>query len=183
MTDPMDVDVEFQMVLQQGEISLDKNQLEKAEELLRKALSLKPDSARALNKLGVTLIRSGRKTEARRSFEQAIMVDDRYAPAYSNLGNIYREEGNLEMAVQLYRKAIAVDPEFPTAYHNLGVVLKQQGNVSAAVDNLKKAAKLQRNYAREDLKKVPKQHRMIAYAILIGLLASVIYLVLRFYRV
>ncbi len=180
MTDSQNTD--FQSILQQGEIELDKNHLDKAEELLRRAVELDPSSGRALNKLGVAMIRGGRKAEAKRCFEQAVLADERHAPAYSNLGNLYREEGNLDRAVELYEKAIRVDPEFPTAYHNLGVVLKQQGKVGASVDHLKKAAKLQRSYTKDDLKKVPKKQRVIAYAVLTGIIASILFFLLKAYR-
>lgn len=169
----------YESLLKEGEIALERGQLDDAERLLRQCLELQPHSARAWSKLGVTLVHKGNKDKARECFEKAISVDDKYAPAYSNLGNIYREAGNLEMATKLYEMAINCDPNFATAYHNLGVVLKQQGKVYEGVNNLKKAGKLARASARAEFHKVPKKQRYISYGILLAIVCSIFYLIQR----
>ena len=170
---------DLQQRLLEAEIQLDKNNLGDAEKLFQEILEQDPNNAKAWSKLGVAKIRMGDKAAAKECWEMAIRLDDKIAPAYSNLGNLAKEAGNLDQAIEFYKRAIKADPDFPTAYHNLGVALREKGDIGESINNLKKAARLQRNYAKSDLQKVPKKQRNIAWAIMVGLGVLIFYLISR----
>ncbi len=61
-----------------------------------------------------------RYKEAKKSFDQSIKSDQKFADAYNNLGVVLYEEKKYGPAVKEYRRAIAID-------ETLGVVLQQSG--------------------------------------------------------
>ena len=64
-----------------------------------------------------------RYREAKKSFDQSIKADRKYADAYNNLGVVYYEEQKYGAAVKQYRRAIAIDGNSASFYNNLGAAL------------------------------------------------------------
>jgi len=77
---------------------LEKWDLDKAEETLRKLIELEPEFAPAWNKLGVLFARRKDLRQAEECFEEALRLDPRMAEPHSNLGNIYLERGWFDRA-------------------------------------------------------------------------------------
>ncbi|MFZ1129200.1 MAG: tetratricopeptide repeat protein [Terriglobales bacterium] len=84
-------------------------------------------SAAVFNKIGICQLLLRRHKEARKSFEQAIRVDYRYADAYNNLGVVYyaigentHQSGNFNKAIKMYDKAIAFSSRSASFYSNRG---------------------------------------------------------------
>ena len=76
---------------------------------------------RLLNKIGITELMMQRYREAKKSFDQAIKADRKFADAYNNRGVVFYEQKKYGAAVKEYRRAIAIDA-------TVGVVLQQSGS-------------------------------------------------------
>ena len=61
----------------------------------RAALGKEPNSARILNKVGITQLMMQRYGEAKKTFEQSIKADRKFADAYNNLGVVYYERAEV----------------------------------------------------------------------------------------
>jgi tetratricopeptide (TPR) repeat protein len=76
--------------------------------------------SRALNNLGVVLMREGRWTEASEALLSALRVENfYYAEASYNLGRLYALQGQRDLAVREWQRALRVDPEHVAARHAL----------------------------------------------------------------
>jgi len=77
--------------------------------------------SRALNNLGVVLLREGRWEEAHEALSSALKLENfRYTEASYNLGRLYSALGQTDLAVREWRRVIAIDPEHPGALQALG---------------------------------------------------------------
>ena len=85
----------------------------------RAAMGKEKNSSRLFNKVGIAELMMQRYREARKSFEQSIRFDHKYADAYNNLGVVYYEEKKYSTAVKQYRKAVAIDESSASFYSNL----------------------------------------------------------------
>ncbi|HEY9051675.1 MAG TPA: tetratricopeptide repeat protein [Gammaproteobacteria bacterium] len=72
-----------------GLLYLNNKQIDKAEDSLRKAISLNPEDSVAYNHLGIVLREKGKFTESKAMYLQAIKHNSEYAIAYLNLGILY----------------------------------------------------------------------------------------------
>ncbi|HET6175664.1 MAG TPA: tetratricopeptide repeat protein [Candidatus Sulfotelmatobacter sp.] len=97
------------------------------------AMLKEPNSARLLNKVGITELMMQRYREAKRSFDQSIKADHKFADAYNNLGVVLYEEKRFGPAIKQYRKAIAVDNSSASFFNNLGAALFAKKEFEPAV--------------------------------------------------
>lgn len=84
------------------------------------ALAKQPNSAKLLNKIGISELQMQRYREAKKSFERSIKADRQLADAYNNLGVVYYEERKYSPAIKQYNRAIEVDGNSSAFYSNLG---------------------------------------------------------------
>jgi len=101
-----------------------------------------PDAPRLLNKVGITELMMQRYREAKRTFEQAIKADRKFADAYNNLGVVMYEEKRYSAAVKQYRRAIAIDDTSASFYSNLGAALFAKKEFDPAVTAYQRAVEL-----------------------------------------
>jgi tetratricopeptide (TPR) repeat protein len=137
--------------------------LEAARPFYQRALAIRerlqgpdhPDTAEALNNLGVMLWAQGELDRARRVFERALAIRERVlgpdhratAEGLNNLAALCRAQGELAAARPLYERALAIrervlGPDQPyTAWslHSLGCLLRDQGELDAARPLLERA--------------------------------------------
>jgi len=92
-----------------------------------------PNTARVLNKIGITELMMQRYKEARKCFEHSIRADHELADAYNNLGVVFYEGKKYGPAVKQYEKAIAKDSTSASFYSNLGAAYFSRHNFDAAV--------------------------------------------------
>lgn len=72
--------------------------------------------SRALNNMGVVLLRSGRWDEAYDALIAALQIESfRYAEASYNLGRLYAARGQSDLAAREWQRALRVDPEHDAA--------------------------------------------------------------------
>jgi len=88
-----------------------KENWQKAEEHLNKAVTLYPAFAAAYNNLGVVYARLGDRDREREALQHAVRLNEHFAPALTNLGRMAVVDRNLPEAESLLSKATAVDPD------------------------------------------------------------------------
>jgi tetratricopeptide (TPR) repeat protein len=99
----------------------------------RAALAKEPNSAKLLNKIGITQLMMQHYKEAKKSFEQSIKADRNFADPYNNLGVVMYEDKKYAPAVKEYRHAIAIDGTSASFYNNLGAALFSRKEFNGAV--------------------------------------------------
>ena len=84
---------------------------EVAVELISRAISVNPSSAKLCN-LGLALKTQGKLDEAVASYHMALSFKPDCPEAYNNLGIVRQEQGMLDEAVASYRKAVSFKPDY-----------------------------------------------------------------------
>jgi tetratricopeptide (TPR) repeat protein len=97
------------------------------EAALRRVLKGNPTSARALSDLGELLQASGRLSEARRAFQEAVAADARDGRACAGLASVLENEGNAAEAIDVLRRALAAGIAGPDVRVGLAVALSKAG--------------------------------------------------------
>jgi tetratricopeptide (TPR) repeat protein len=110
-----------------------------SETLWRATLAGNPKCWIADNNLGVICLDSGRRDEAIRLFQQALVVRPTHVEAHYNLGNALLAEGRTDEAMAHFQKALELDPGFDKAHNNLGNALLREGRVGEAVAEFNRA--------------------------------------------
>ncbi len=87
-----------------------------AEETLRKALDILPNSAMAYNALQIAVRDQGRDEEADTYLLKAFELDPLSSPISSNVAVYYLKEKNFEKAIEIAEATIARDPDFTATY-------------------------------------------------------------------
>ena len=114
-------------------------QLDIAVQNYKKALSIKPDYAKAHYNLGIALQELGNLDDSVRSYQSAITLEPENAQAYNNLAVVLRELEQLEDAEVICRKAIVLDPKYAEAYCTLSIILYASGDLNSALEIIEKA--------------------------------------------
>jgi len=99
----------------------------------RVAMAKQPGSATLLNKVGITELMMQRYREAKKSFDQSIKADRKFADAYNNRAVVLYEERKYSAAVKEYRRAIALDGSSASFFSNLGAALFAKKDFDPAV--------------------------------------------------
>lgn len=90
--------------------------------------------ARALNNLGVVLIRQERWDEALEALSSALRQENfRYGEASYNLGRVYAAQGNAKLAINEWTRALAAQPDHLDAALLLARALAASGEVKRAI--------------------------------------------------
>ena len=114
-------------------------QLDIAVQSYEKALSIKPDYAKAHYNLGGALQELEKLHDSAKSYENAIALEPENAQAHNNLAIVLRELDQLEEAEASCRKAIVLDPEYAEAHSCLSIILYANGDLNSALESIKKA--------------------------------------------
>jgi protein O-GlcNAc transferase len=107
--------------------------LERAGELIGRAISLSPNAAAFHNSLGNVLRARGRLDDAIAAYRKAIQLKTDFADPHGNLGNALRDKGLLDEAILAFRKAIQLNPKYVEAHSNLGNALRDKGELDEAI--------------------------------------------------
>jgi predicted O-linked N-acetylglucosamine transferase (SPINDLY family) len=129
-----------------GVLALQRGENVPAIELIKRALSIRPDYAEAHNNLGNAFKSQGAFEAAIGHYEQALRLKPDYAEAYNNAGTAFKAQGELDRAVVSYERALALKPEYPEALNNLGNALVDQRKVADAVASYNRALVLRPEY-------------------------------------
>ena len=130
--------------------------LDRAEQLLQRAIGLQPDFARADAAMGFVLsVRSvelgkdpmageGRtlNEQALQWAERALALDPELAEGYAAKGNVLENLGRWTECKEAYRRSIELDPNFATAHQWYTRNLSEEGYIDEAMVEMKRAVAL-----------------------------------------
>jgi TolB-like protein/Tfp pilus assembly protein PilF len=130
--------------------------LDRAEQLLQRAIALQPDFARAYAAMGFVLsVRSveggvdpmagdGRalNEQALQWADRALALDPNLAEGYAAKGNALDNLGRWTESKEAYRRSVELDPNFATGHQWYGRALSQEGYLDEAMVEMKRAVEL-----------------------------------------
>ena len=128
-------------------LRVNEKRYEKAAELFKKALEIKPDNPSALNNYGNVLNSLRHHEKALCCFDRAITLDPEYAEAYYNRSKTLFELQQYEKALPGFEKALAIKPDFVQAHVFKGDVLRKVSLYEEALLHYEKAIALNPEYA------------------------------------
>lgn len=106
-----------------GLVYAQNNDMYKAIECFKQALTLAPTEPRLHNNLGNAYKKIQRWEEALFHYQQALRYQPHYAPAHHNMGTIYALQQQTQRALKHYRLAVHAAPDFWAAHYHLGLLL------------------------------------------------------------
>jgi tetratricopeptide (TPR) repeat protein len=110
------------------------NDLNSAEESLKKAINLKNDLVGAYIDLGDIYSKKGVFEDAIKQYNEAIKVNPKLLQPYMLLGVIYEKQNKIDKAIENYKKALEINPKFAPAANNLAWLYAEHGgNIDAAL--------------------------------------------------
>jgi len=132
----------FDELLRQGVDAARDEQWDEAEDLIERALELKPGNPQAMNMLGYVFWKRGDPKEAERYYRASLDVDGNDAYAHKGLGLCLVDRGLLDEGVGEVKRAIDLRRNWPEPYHDLGVILTKAKRYEEAWQLLDVAVKL-----------------------------------------
>lgn len=125
-----------------GVLAAQMRDFERAGELIRRALKIKPDFAEAHFNLGNSLMDLKRLEAARSSYERAIACRADFAEAHCALGNLCAQLNRMEAALRHFGRAIALRSYYAAAYVGRAAVLQRLSQLQAALGDYNRAIEL-----------------------------------------
>ena len=127
----------------QGKLYYENNELNKAEEALKKATE-QGRNPRAVYNLAKVYKKQGKITEAKAGFLDALNLAGAGEVAYKSaneLGILYAKGGDADLpnAREYFKRAIVLAPYHPKYYYNLALIEYRLGNTKQALESLQKA--------------------------------------------
>jgi predicted O-linked N-acetylglucosamine transferase (SPINDLY family) len=130
-----------------GVIALQTRRLERAVELIQKAIGVNAKVAAAHSNLGFALKELKRPGDALVSYDKAIALKPDLAEAHYNRGGALQELNRSADALESYDKAIALKANYAQAYNNRGNTLMDLKRSADALASYDKAIALRSNFA------------------------------------
>jgi tetratricopeptide (TPR) repeat protein len=121
-------------------------------ELLKKAISLSPNSVDNQVQLAKLLRLDNRDAEAIAALNKAIEIDPRSAGAYNDLGLIYLAKVDLAKAIDCFDQAVEINPDLTIANFNRGLALELRGDHATAVAAFRRALATDPGFAQAHAK-------------------------------
>jgi tetratricopeptide (TPR) repeat protein len=112
----------------------------------QKAVTLRPDIAKAHRNLGDALLQKGRPDEAILQYQEALERDPDYDQAHYPLGYALLQKGRVDEAIVQFQEEVALRPNFAEAQNNLGYCFLQKGRMDEAVTHLQRALEIHPDY-------------------------------------
>jgi len=116
-----------------GRLCQDDGRLAEAEAHYRRALSLKPDHAKAHNNLGAVLQMQGQLQAAVESYRRALVLDPSLPQANQNLASILRDGSAAEKAIAGFQRLLEENPRDAKAHTDLANVYRELGRHRDAI--------------------------------------------------
>ena len=129
-------------LLQAAEVALKNDNLDVAEQLLKRVVEKDPKHKTVRRNLGYVLVEQQEYDEAVAVLREQIKINPFEDYAYNLLGRAYWLQQNYTNAEQSFRKQLEVTPLDQTAYTNLGMMLVDARKFKEAVPELERAISL-----------------------------------------
>ena len=123
------------------------NVLDKAEEHLLIALTLKPDNAAAHNNLAATYVDIGLTEKAVEHYRIASILKPDSSELRYDFGKALYNAGAIDSAIEQYLIAISLKPDAPEVHYNLGIAYYQKRMVDQAIEHFRTASRLRPDYS------------------------------------
>jgi len=120
---------------------------EEAEEELKRALMLHPDSTQVLEELGKVLMKINKTDEAINTYEKLIRIAPGNYHAWFGKAGAYLKAARWKEAVYCYEEAIHIRPDCYRSYYNMAAALEGLGNHEAAIDAYQSAIAINPDFA------------------------------------
>lgn len=134
---PSNQQFDFSLLRRQVEENLDK-----AEENLKKAISLYNNFGQALYNLAVVYDRKGELGEAIKQFEKLQASNPRDPSIVFQLGLLYYRNGQKDNALRAWERAVFLFPNYSNARWYLSLILEERGNLDGALAQVKEIERL-----------------------------------------
>jgi predicted O-linked N-acetylglucosamine transferase (SPINDLY family) len=131
-----------------GLIACERNDPQRAVDLISKAIAINSKYAPAHHNLAIAQAELGRFEAAVRSYDAAIAIDPKNAKTHNDRGNALADLGRNEDAAQAYDRAVAIDPDYAEAHYNRGCALAALSQTRTALECYDRAIALKADYAK-----------------------------------
>ena len=129
-----------------AEIAAKGGEWDRAMQLYRNVLDVKPDHAPAHYKRGNLLKDRQQMEAALASYDEAVALDPGYAHAYCNRGFVLERLGRWDAALESYDRAVALTPGDALAHYNRAAVLRQLARPEEALASYTQAIAVKPDY-------------------------------------
>ncbi len=113
---------------------------EDAVSVLKRAITLTPDSADLHCDLGDAMQTLGQLSDASAAYQRCLQLNPKLSRAWYSAGCAESSRKEYAGAISCFRKALEINPGWPEAQHNLGLALFKLGQVEEALDLFRRAA-------------------------------------------
>lgn len=120
---------------------------QEAEEMLRRVVASKPESAEAHNDLGLALLTLGKLDESIVEIHRALAIRPEFAEAHNNLGCALYKLDRVAESIACFREAVEIKPTYAEAQKNLGDLLGSTGQHEEAATRYRNAIAINPAYA------------------------------------
>lgn len=134
---------DFESLVMSGVLAAQTNRLQRAADLLRRAVEVNPASPEAHNNLGIVLTDLTHYASALSCFDMALSLSPRYAEAFANRAVVLGHLGHVDEALAGYDRAIELQPGAAIAHLNRGSLLLRCGRPNDALASFDRAIALQ----------------------------------------
>lgn len=141
----LEEDKEENILVEEGQVLLNKGELQDAEKKFLSAVKIGPKSGKAYHFLGMIYLRQKLYNGAIASLEKSCKIDPLNDTAFNNLGLSYFNIGNYEKAIENYNKSISLNDKIAHRYLNLALAYQKQKDWDKASIALEAAAKIHTN--------------------------------------
>jgi len=125
-------------------------QADKAVEVLKQALQIKPDDAESLRLIVTLLVSQGKEKEAQEYIGKLPEGESLDPATLLNIGIKYYNEGKMPEALIEFDKVVKENPTLPDAYYYRGLANLASGKTAEAKADFQKLLELDPNHANAD---------------------------------
>jgi Tfp pilus assembly protein PilF len=118
------------------------NDLDDADRMYERTLSLEPQSALVHTNYANNLMRQDRLADAEQHFRRALASRPQYVLALNNYGNLLIRQQRVPEAFEQFSRAVAADPTYAPAHANLGWMLLGFGQIDRAEAEFRESLRL-----------------------------------------
>jgi tetratricopeptide (TPR) repeat protein len=145
--DPRQPVSEVQRLMSEARTLFAQGQVERAEELLRRALELSPKNVHALTAFGAIAAETDRKDLARNQMARVLELDPKYLPALCWMSKLAMEAEQFNDAERFGQRALQLQPQNAAMHAIVGSCLARRSRYQEAISSLKTAVDLNPNAA------------------------------------
>ena len=115
---------------------------ERAIELFRAALAVKPDFAECRRDLCRLLLERGDMASARQAVEAALAIEPDAADLHCFVGILHHDARDLDRAIACYEKALAIQPGYAEVHGHWAISLQERGDLDGSIARSRQALQL-----------------------------------------